>query len=247
MDWITIEILNWDKYNPRKDLKATTWVRLQNSLFEDPSFFEFSHAELLTWIYLLSQCSKKLSGTIRLSFAHAERIARLKRKDVESAIEKLESLQCVRVSERGRNVDVTCTSHYERTNERDERNVTNGSGEHADVTQTNGPEVWEAYREAYSKRHGAEPTRNARVNSQIKQFLGRVPAGEAGEIAEFYVGHNDQFYVRNLHPVSLLLKDAEKLRTEWLSGRRMTADRAREAERKDHFQDQLQRVARGEL
>src|ERR1041385_4385260 len=134
---VEIEILNWDKYNPRKDLKATTWVRLQNSLFEDPSFFDFTHSELMFWVYLLSIASKKQSGQIRFNWNHAERIGRFKRDDICSAFEKLQSLECVRTSgpvrnvdvtptSRARHADVTPTSHYERTNERNVTKVTDG-------------------------------------------------------------------------------------------------------------------------
>lgn len=133
-----IEILNWDKYCPRKDLKATTWLRLQNTIFEDPNFYEFDHAEICFWIYLLSQASKKQTGTIRLSTVHAERVGRFREKTQESALKKLQELQCVRITHDDPNIDVTCTSrgcdtdvtptsHYvtnERTNET-KRNVTN--------------------------------------------------------------------------------------------------------------------------
>lgn len=108
-------------------------------------------------------------------------------------------------------------------------------------------EVWEAYREAYKARHGADPTRNKTVNSQLKGFTNRVPAGEAAEIAAFYVRHNDQFYVRNLHPVGLLLKDAEKLRTEWLTGRTMTGAQAKMTEKGDYHRQQMQRILDGKV
>jgi len=125
-EFIEVEILNWEKYNPRRDLKATTWVRLQNSLFEDSNFFGFSHGELLVWIYVLCQASRRQSGAVRVNLAHAEQVGRLPAEIVHSAIQKLEELQCVRVhvtpTSRARHADVTSTSHYERTNVTNERN-----------------------------------------------------------------------------------------------------------------------------
>lgn len=97
--------------------------------------------------------------------------------------------------------------------------------------------IWESYREAYRGRYGVDPVRNATVNSQLKAFGARVPAGEGGEIAAFYVRHNDSFYVRQMHPVGLLLKDAEKLRSEWFTGRRVTGGVAREVERRQDIVD----------
>jgi len=45
-------------------------------------------------------------------------------------------------------------------------------------------------------------------------------------VAEFYVQHNERYYVQKLHPVGSLLKDAEGLRAQWATGRSMTATRA---------------------
>jgi hypothetical protein len=130
-DGQTIEILNWDKYNPRKDIKATNWVRLQNSLFEDPNFIDFSHSEILFWIYLLSMGSKKQTGLIKLSLRHADRIGRFSERDVKSAIAKLIELGCVRIVNQSTNADVTQTSRTQHatdgrtdeTNETDETDV----------------------------------------------------------------------------------------------------------------------------
>ena len=91
----TIEIKNFEKYNPRKDIKATTWFRLQNSLFEDPGFFDFKSEQILFWIYLLSVASKKQCGSIELSFAHAERVGRFSRRTIRSSLLKLTERGCI--------------------------------------------------------------------------------------------------------------------------------------------------------
>lgn len=102
-----------------------------------------------------------------------------------------------------------------------------GEGEVVPVTSG----VWNAYAAAYQDRYGVEPTRNAKVNGQLASFLNRVPAGEAPEIAAFYVGHDKGLYVSSKHCVDLLLRDAEGLRTEWLTGRKVTDTQARQADR----------------
>lgn len=83
--------------------------------------------------------------------------------------------------------------------------------------------AWASYSEAYSTRYGIEPVRNAMVNGQLAQFVGRVPAEEAPEIAAFYVGHANSLYRSAQHPVNLLLRDAESLRTQWATGRQASA------------------------
>lgn len=79
--------------------------------------------------------------------------------------------------------------------------------------------TWTAYEAAYQRRYSVAPVRNKTVNGVLAQFVSRVGAEEAPKIAEFYVGHNWKLYVNAVHPVQLLLRDAEKLRTEWATGR----------------------------
>jgi hypothetical protein len=123
-----LTILNWEKWNPRKDLKSTSWFRFQNSIFDDPQFFEFDHSELLFFIYLLSLASKKQSGDIEVHVAHAQRIGRFETSTINSAIKKLIEINCVRT----RDVDVTSIPADVplRTNERNEHNVTNEHNTH---------------------------------------------------------------------------------------------------------------------
>ena len=91
--------------------------------------------------------------------------------------------------------------------------------------------TWAAYADAYERRYGVEPLRNAKVNGQLAQFLGRIPHDEAPGVAEFYVGHQQAFYVAKGHAVDYLLRDAEKLRTEWMTRRQITSTQAAQADR----------------
>jgi hypothetical protein len=101
------------------------------------------------------------------------------------------------------------------------------SGPSGTVAPSKSGPTWEAYADAYQGRYGIAPVRNATVNAQLAALVKRLGEGEAPQVAAFYVRHPDQFYGRSMHPVGLLLKDAEKLRTEWATGRRMTTSEAR--------------------
>jgi hypothetical protein len=81
--------------------------------------------------------------------------------------------------------------------------------------------VWLAYAAAYKLRYGVFPVRNAKTNACIKHFVGRVPMAEAPAVAEFYLGDAEPLYVKAAHPLELLLRDAEKLRMAWATGRRV--------------------------
>jgi uncharacterized protein YdaU (DUF1376 family) len=91
--------------------------------------------------------------------------------------------------------------------------------------------VWNAYSGAYRERYNVEPVRNRTVNGQIAQLVSRLGIEAAPAVASFYVHHNFMHYVRAKHPVSLLLRDAEGLHTEWLSGRTVTSSEAMQTDR----------------
>lgn len=114
--------------------------------------------------------------------------------------------------------------------------VTTGTAEKPSVA------VWEHYRLAYLNRYGAEPVRNAKVNGQIARLVERLGASESPLVAEFYVTHNSPLYVRSRHPVDLLLRDAEGLRTQWVTGCKATSAEARNAETGDSLREQVNRV-----
>lgn len=90
---ITVRVRNYQTYKGRGDVKHNSWFRLSNRLLEDPDFYDFSHAELLVWIQILSLSSQKDSDTIFLNFAHLDRVCRLDQSVVQSALAKLENSQ----------------------------------------------------------------------------------------------------------------------------------------------------------
>lgn len=91
--------------------------------------------------------------------------------------------------------------------------------------------TWAAYSDAYFSRYGTEPVRNASVNGKLAQFVARLGRDEAPHVARFFVGHNNAYYVREMHAVGAMLKDAEKLRTEWATNSRMTQTKALQADK----------------
>ncbi|HJV52761.1 MAG TPA: hypothetical protein VJ652_14940, partial [Noviherbaspirillum sp.] len=72
--------------------------------------------------------------------------------------------------------------------------------------------------------------------------LTRLGAEEAPMVAAWFVGHNNRYYVQKMHAVGCLLADAEKLRTEWATGRRVTAAAAQEADRLQDTGDMWGRI-----
>lgn len=106
--------------------------------------------------------------------------------------------------------------------------------------------VWDSYSAAYETRYGEKPTRNKKVNGQLAHFVTRIPRDEAPDVAAFYVSHSGQLYVRAMHCVDLLLRDAEGLRTQWATGRQVTGTSARQQDRTAANLEAIRPLLRGD-
>jgi hypothetical protein len=114
-----ITITNFEKYKGRADVQMNSWFRLSNRFLEDSDFFDFTHEEKLVWVYLLSIASQKNTARIHVSHQHAHQVSNLSAESVNSAIEKLNKLGCLKKERtrtlRGRYVDDTQTCATEQT------------------------------------------------------------------------------------------------------------------------------------
>ena len=105
-------------------------------------------------------------------------------------------------------------------------------------------ETWASYAKAYEQRYNSPPVRNASVNAKLVQFVARIGIEESPNVAAFYVFHNNGFYVSQGHPVGVMLKDAEKLRTEWATNTQITGTRAKQVDQKQANLSVYQEVAK---
>ena len=103
-------------------------------------------------------------------------------------------------------------------------------------------ETWNAYSGAYRERYTVDPIRNSKVNGQLAKLVDQLGSEEAPRVAEFYLTHNGGLYVSSGHCVDLLLRDCAKLRTEMLTGRKITRLESRNAEAGDALRAQVDRV-----
>jgi hypothetical protein len=101
-----------------------------------------------------------------------------------------------------------------------------------------------AYKAAYKAKYGVNPIINAATRKQACNLVDSVGKDAAPKLAQFYLSHNAQWYVRNLHKFGLLLSDAEKLHTEMQRGEYMTDTMAREVDNKTHTRGVINEVLR---
>jgi uncharacterized protein YdaU (DUF1376 family) len=102
--------------------------------------------------------------------------------------------------------------------------------------------TWKHFTNAYFKRYNIEPVKNAKVFSVIKLFVARIGFADAPYVAEFFVNHNERFYVQRSHPVDSMLKDCEGLRTQWATNRPMTSTQAHQLDKTASNFDSIQQA-----
>jgi hypothetical protein len=177
---ITIRIRNFEKYKGRSDVKHHLWFRCSNDLLEDEDFFDFEPAEILVWIYILGQASKKKSADLFINFERAERFARLKKKDVLSAIEKLSKKQLDRITEQDtattctqsvRDTDVTRTDHVQNPDATLHYTTLHYTNDTRDSGDSLPPlaVVWNENCGELAKVKKTNPSRNKRINARYKE------------------------------------------------------------------------------
>ena len=165
MDIVTI--LNWEKFNPRNDIKFHSWFRLQNTIFEDPDFFSLSHAEKLFWLYLLCSASKKRSAEIKIIKDHVKRIAGFSESEVNSSIKKLSYYGFIEYKNVEPNADVTETlrtrdATYKQTNKQTNKGAKSSVNF---LAVFDFEKIWKSYPRKVNKSEGRE-----RFNRLIKSI-----------------------------------------------------------------------------
>lgn len=134
---VRIHILNWEKYQPRSDVKHSSWFRMEHGLYFDPEWAAFSALEHHVWVWLLACASMKNRGILELEHSAIATSAKVTVEVVKSALAKLEDKACIQIevvsdTSRARNVDDTPASVHValrtdgrdgRTNETDEESV----------------------------------------------------------------------------------------------------------------------------
>lgn len=88
--------------------------------------------------------------------------------------------------------------------------------------------TWAAYRAAYRIRHGVDPVRNAKVNTNVRDLVKRLGREEAPLVAGWFLSVNENYAVKRMHDLGVLLAGAEAYRTQWATGRQVTCTSARQ-------------------
>lgn len=122
-----IEIINWDKHNPRKDIKNPSWLAINNRMIEDTDIYDLTDGEFRAWIYCISRASQVNNATVKIDMKHAQRVSGVNPDALMSMIEKMglkgainviewDKSEPVQVSVRGPYADVRVSVLDKQTN-----------------------------------------------------------------------------------------------------------------------------------
>jgi hypothetical protein len=105
------------------------------------------------------------------------------------------------------------------------------------------------YRQAYVSKYGPDAKLDLRgkVQGQIKTLLSDVPLERACALIEEYCRMNDSWFTNKGHDFGTFYENLSKVGLSLDTGRTFNRSTARANEAVDHAQDQLARIARGEL
>lgn len=140
---VSIRIENWDKYNPRKDIKNPSWFAFSNRMLENPDIYNLTHGEFRAWVYCLTKASQSNNDTIQIDIRHANRICNITVNDFNGMIRKMLESGSLYVDVRNPYVSVReCTQsvHDRQTDitNKQTNNIVNSRIDHAEVCLDSG-------------------------------------------------------------------------------------------------------------
>lgn len=119
---ICIEVLNFNKFNPRKDLKSTPWVRVNSDIFFSDTFDLLNAEERLLWFFLVTYAGMKNSSQFEVRVQYIQKHCGISEEALRSGIDKLIKLGNVRVTNGSDRIPNESDRTHEGTS-----TVTNGS------------------------------------------------------------------------------------------------------------------------
>ena len=94
-EFIEITIINWDKYQPRKDIKNPTWFRLNNDFFSHPKICGLPDNVKLFYLKILTTYSQHNANIMRTSCEHLHYVTKTKHLRIKHLLRILKQNQLI--------------------------------------------------------------------------------------------------------------------------------------------------------
>ncbi len=240
-----VTINNWTKHNPKHKATYKKFM-FYNGFFSDTNVAQLKPTEVVVFIYLLCVTAESTSHQCTIHVKSLPKQFRISAKSLQTIMSRLESLQLVtleiqaiieenriekKIKEMKRSSDEV--EHPPSPAPKSELffDPPKDLGPSKKVITERNRKIWESYRSAYLMRYKVEPVRNLTVNTQIANIGKRIGHERAVDLVEFFLSHNDSYYVKTQHTIGACLKDCESLHTQMLRNKPITGAAARNFEK----------------
>ena len=88
---IEVKVLNWEKFNPRKDLKVMNWMRIEADIDIDLSMLGLNAPQKWAWVWILSTCAKKNRDSFRCTAEYLQSTIGIEKDDLDDVLETLQN------------------------------------------------------------------------------------------------------------------------------------------------------------
>jgi len=190
-----IEIINWDKYNPRKDLKSMSWFRLESNIAVDPKLHSLTVEGRWLWVCLLSIAAQQMAASFDVDISYLSRISGVKEKSIKAELKKLEGKQLVHVSVRNMNESVRATNENvpNEHNEHNEHNTHAQNDLSDSVSKSDLEEFLQDHYERYPRKQG-----KAKGLERLRRNLKTL--GDLGDFSRAVFHYCEHCDLNNLEP-----------------------------------------------
>lgn len=252
-----VTVLNWEKHNGRNK-KGHTYFLLSKRFFDDAKILSLPIGGRLLYVGLIAACSDLSSSCIEASYDQMLRYAGGKGQHIQRLLDQLQELQLVtyekfspflnRIEDNRKEIEKKIiTSGVKKPALDGLIFIDDAKSKKLKSDPVLNKRVKESFVEAYRSRYKVDPVINAKFNAAISSLVKRLGVDDAVSVVKFYLTHNDSFYLKTTHSISVCLRDCESLRTQMLRNRPITTNDVRNFEKADHYKSQMERIERGEI
>lgn len=86
---LKVDILSWEKFNPRQDRTNFTWFRFQNNFFENHALFDLNDADRVIFLFLLCTASKKGISEVEINVRFISALLKKTEHEIRQSLQSL--------------------------------------------------------------------------------------------------------------------------------------------------------------
>lgn len=233
-DFIEIEVVNWELYNPRTDRKKHSWFRLENSIATESKFFGLSAAQKFVAICLFAEVSKHSGSATQINVAWLADQLKIDPSEIVEAVRHLVKSGVLRLPNGESWLPAVTDRHttYERTNDTYVTNETNVATKTKKVPSepTKANAFVRMYCDAFKTRWGDNPQILGKDAGIAKRLAKDLSEDRFAYLLDAYFQMPDAWLVKTKHPLGAFETKLNEIVIFAEQGNFTTTQQARQAD-----------------